>query len=107
MVALLFAGRALLGRMSSQQGEDEGRAGHDAEFAECHAEASLLHHITHMLTLHFVFVLFVFFYKTSSFFFSLCLYCMDRVCQSAKFSWQDNVPSLCHVRENVIKVELA
>lgn len=32
--------------MSSQQGEDEGRAGHDAEFAECHAEASpCSHHI--------------------------------------------------------------
>lgn len=39
--ALVLAGRALPGRMSSQQGEDEGRAGHDAEFAECHAEVSL------------------------------------------------------------------
>lgn len=42
-VALVLAGRALPGRMSSQQGEDEGRAGHDAEFAECHAEVSPRH----------------------------------------------------------------
>lgn len=42
-VALVLAGRALPGRMSSQQGEDEGRAGHDAELAECHAEVSPRH----------------------------------------------------------------
>lgn len=41
--ALVLAGRALPGRMSSQQGEDEGRAGHDAEFAECHAKVSPRH----------------------------------------------------------------
>lgn len=41
--ALVLAGRALPGGMSSQQGEDEGRAGHDAEFAECHAEVSPRH----------------------------------------------------------------
>lgn len=41
--ALVLAGRALPGRMSSQQGEDEGRAGHDAEFAERHAEVSPCH----------------------------------------------------------------
>lgn len=42
-VAIVLAGRALPGRMSSQQGEDEGRAGHDAELAECHAEVSPRH----------------------------------------------------------------
>lgn len=41
--ALVLAGCALPGGMSSQQGEDEGRAGHDAEFAECHAEVSRRH----------------------------------------------------------------
>lgn len=41
--ALVLAGRALPGRMSSQQGEDEGRAGHDAELAERHAEVSPRH----------------------------------------------------------------
>lgn len=30
--------------MSSQQREDEGRAGYDAEFAECHAEVSPCQH---------------------------------------------------------------
>lgn len=65
--ALVLAGRALPGRMSSQQGEDEGRTGHDAEFAECHAEASPCHHhisLSHththtfkdMLAVHFLHV---------------------------------------------------
>ena len=40
-------------------------------------------------------------------FFSFFLYCMDSVRLSAKFSWQDNLPSLCHVKMNIIKVELA
>lgn len=35
------SGRALPGRMSSQQGEAEGRSGNDAESAERHAEVSL------------------------------------------------------------------
>lgn len=39
--ALSLAGRTLPGRMSSQQGEAEGRVGNDAESAECHAEVSL------------------------------------------------------------------
>lgn len=42
MVSLVLPGSALPGRMSDQQREDEGRAGHDAESAECHAEVSPL-----------------------------------------------------------------
>lgn len=34
----VFLGCALPGRVPSQQGEDEGGAGHDAQPAECHPE---------------------------------------------------------------------
>ena len=43
MAALVRPGGALPGGMSSEQGEDEGGAGNDAESAECHAEVSSGH----------------------------------------------------------------
>lgn len=45
----VIPGGALPGRMPSQQGEDDGRAGDDAELAKHHAEVS---HSCHAATKH-------------------------------------------------------